>query len=71
MPYPTTSVSIGRKVGLLPELVETHNRAVRELEAALVKYLKGGKIGHHRPTVSIGGFLGLGSSKTDAISYYR
>ncbi|KAG1868086.1 late exocytosis, associated with Golgi transport-domain-containing protein, partial [Suillus tomentosus] len=32
VPYPTTSVHIGRKVGRLPELIEYHNTAVRELE---------------------------------------
>ena len=32
LPYPTTSVHIGRKVGRLPELIEYLNDAVRELE---------------------------------------
>ncbi|KAJ7818157.1 hypothetical protein B0H14DRAFT_3089555 [Mycena olivaceomarginata] len=45
VPYPTTSVHIGRKVGKLPELIEYHNQTVRELETYLVRYLKGGKIG--------------------------
>ncbi|KAI8968836.1 DUF221-domain-containing protein [Trametes punicea] len=70
VPYPTTSVHIGRKVGRLPDLIEYHNNAVRDLEAVLVKYLKGGKIGKKRPTVRIGGFLGCGGETKDAIDYY-
>ena len=70
VPYPTTSVHIGRKVGRLPDLIEYHNDAVRELEAVLVKYLKGGKIGKKRPTITIGGFMGMGGEKKDAIDYY-
>ena len=70
VPYPTTSVHIGRKVDRLPDLIEYHNDAVRELEAVLVRYLKGGKIGKKRPTITIGGFLGMGGEKKDAIDYY-
>lgn len=70
VPYPTTSVHIGRKVGRLPELIEYHNDAVRDLEAVLVKYLKGGKIGKKRPTITIGGHMGCGGEKKDAIDYY-
>lgn len=70
VPYPTTSVHIGRKVGRLPELIEYHNDAVRDLEAVLVKYLKGGKIGKKRPTITVGGFMGMGGEKKDAIDYY-
>ncbi|KAI0758495.1 DUF221-domain-containing protein [Trametes elegans] len=54
VPYPTTSVHIGRRVDRLPDLIEYHNNVVRDLEAVLVKYLKGGKIGKKRPTVTIG-----------------
>ncbi|KAJ7244129.1 hypothetical protein B0H12DRAFT_1129504 [Mycena haematopus] len=70
VPYPTTSVHIGRKVGKLPELVEYHNETVRELETYLVRYLKGGKIGRKRPTVRIGGSCGCGGTKRDAIEFY-
>ncbi|KAG8945459.1 hypothetical protein FRC04_000744 [Tulasnella sp. 424] len=70
MPYPTTAVHIGRRVGDLPELIEYHNQTVRDLEGVLVRYLKGGKIGKNRPTITIGGFLGLGGEKKDAIDYY-
>ncbi|EIW54410.1 DUF221-domain-containing protein [Trametes versicolor FP-101664 SS1] len=70
VPYPTTSVHIGRRVGRLPDLVEYHNNAVRDLEAVLVKYLKGGKIGKKRPTITIGGFMGCGGEKKDAIDFY-
>lgn len=70
MPYPTTSVHIGRKVGKLPDLVEYHNDAVRELETYLVRYLKGGRIGTKRPTITKGGLCGLGGDKKDAIDFY-
>ncbi|KAF7362238.1 DUF221-domain-containing protein [Mycena venus] len=70
VPYPTTSVHIGRKVGRLPELIEYHNQTVRELETYLVRYLKGGKIGRKRPTVRIGGSCGCGGTKRDAIQFY-
>ncbi|KAJ6611276.1 hypothetical protein B0H10DRAFT_2224151 [Mycena sp. CBHHK59/15] len=70
VPYPTTSVHIGRKVGKLPELIDYHNETVRELETYLVKYLRGGKIGKSRPTVRIGGSCGCGGTKKDAIEYY-
>jgi hypothetical protein len=70
IPYPTTSVAIGRRVGQLPELIEYHNEAVRELERVLVRYLHGGKIAKNRPTITIGGFLGIGGTKKDAIDFY-
>lgn len=70
MPYPPTSVHIGRKVGKLPEMIEYHNQTVRELEGVLVKYLKDGRIAKHRPTIKIGGVCGLGGVKKDAIDYY-
>lgn len=69
-PYPTTSVHVGRHVGKLPELIEYHNDTVRELESALVKYLKDGKIGKKRPTVRLGGFGCCGGEEKDAIDYY-
>jgi calcium permeable stress-gated cation channel len=68
MPYPTTSVHVGRRVGNLPDLIEKHNNSVRELEYVLVRYLKGGKLGKKRPTVNPGG--GCGGKKVDAIDYY-
>lgn len=70
VPYPTTSVHIGRKVGKLPELIDYHNATVRELEEVLVKYLKGGKIGKKRPTIRSGGHWGCGGVKKDAIEFY-
>ncbi|KAF8963690.1 hypothetical protein BDZ97DRAFT_1661438 [Flammula alnicola] len=70
MPYPTTSVHIGRKVGKLPELIDYHNQTVREFEEVLVKYLKGGKIKSKRPTIRIGGHCGLGGTTKDAIDFY-
>lgn len=70
VPYPATSVHIGRRVGDLPELIEYHNDTVRSFEQVLVQYLKGGKIGKRRPTIRIGGFLGFGGEKKDAIEFY-
>ena len=34
------------------------------------KYLKGGRIGKKQPTITIGGFMGMGGEKKDAIDYY-
>lgn len=70
VPYPATAVHVGRQVGRLPELIEFHNDAVRDLEKVLVRYLKDGQISKKRPTISQGGFLGLGASKVDAIDFY-
>lgn len=70
VPYPTTAVHIGRRVGNLPELIEYHNQAVCDLESYLVLYLKNGQLGKKRPTIKKGGFLGIGGKKYDAIDYY-
>lgn len=70
VPYPTTSVHIGRKVGKLPDLIEYHNTTVRELEAVLVRYLKGGKLSRKRPTIRIGSTCGCGGTRKDAIEFY-
>ena len=70
MPYPTTSVHIGRRVGDLPDLIEKHNDTVRELEHVLVGYLKDGNVGKKRPTIRLGGGCGCGGEKVDAIDYY-
>jgi len=70
VPYPTTAVHVGRRVGNLPHLIETHNNTVRQFEQVLVRYLKGGKIGKKRPTIRLGGFLGMGGQVRDAIDYY-
>jgi hypothetical protein len=70
VPYPTTSVHIGRRVGRLPELIEYHNSTVRELETYLVKYLKKGTLGKTRPQIRIGGTCGCGGQRKDAIDFY-
>ncbi|THV05142.1 DUF221-domain-containing protein [Dendrothele bispora CBS 962.96] len=70
VPYPTTSVHIGRRVGRLPELIEYHNNTVRELEQVLVKYLKGGRVGKKRPTIRLNSCCGCGGQKKDAIDFY-
>ena len=67
IPYPTTAVHIGRRVGYLPELVEAHNDAVRALEQVLTTYTKGGKLATKRPTMRIGGFMGCGGKEVDTI----
>lgn len=52
--------SIGRRLDDFPELIEEHNKAVRNLEETLVKYLKGNQLGAKRPQITKGGFLGCG-----------
>ncbi|POV96946.1 hypothetical protein PSHT_14850 [Puccinia striiformis] len=71
IPYPTTAVHIGRRVGMLAFLIERHNQTVRDLEQVLVTYLKGGKPSATRPTIRIGRkFLGFGGRKVDKIDFY-
>lgn len=70
MPYPTTSVHIGRRVGRLPELIEYHNQTVREFEEILVRYLKDGKVRAKRPTIRLDSTMGFGGKKVDAIDFY-
>ncbi|KAJ9122705.1 hypothetical protein QFC24_004134 [Naganishia onofrii] len=52
--------SIGRRLDDFPELIEEHNKAVRNLEETLVKYLKGNQLGAKRPQITKGGFIGCG-----------
>ena len=70
VPYPITNVHIGRKVGKLQDLIDKHNKTVREFEEILVKYLKGGRIKPNRPTIRIGGFCGCRGERKDAIEFY-
>ncbi|KAJ6593515.1 hypothetical protein B0H19DRAFT_916940 [Mycena capillaripes] len=70
LPYPITSVHMARAVGDLPQLIEYHNQTVRDFEAVLVKYLKGGIHNKSRPVVTSGGFFGIGAIHKDAIEYY-
>ncbi|KAI9455648.1 hypothetical protein F5148DRAFT_984707 [Russula earlei] len=70
VPYPTTAVHIGRHVGKLHEMIQNHNEAVSQFERVLVRYLKDGKTGKKRPTIRLGGFMGIGGVKRDAIDYY-
>ncbi|KAI5480148.1 hypothetical protein MNV49_001808 [Pseudohyphozyma bogoriensis] len=70
IPYPTTAVHIGRKVGALPELIQAHNDTVRALEGVLTTYFKNpDKLPSKRPTMRIGGTLGMGGKVVDAIDY--
>ncbi|KAK4051504.1 hypothetical protein OIO90_004718 [Microbotryomycetes sp. JL221] len=71
IPYPTTAVHIGRRVGGLPELIEKHNDAVRSLEQVLTSYFKDpNRVPTKRPTKRIGGWMCLGGKQVDAIDYY-
>lgn len=60
---------VGRRLEDFPEMVKDHNQAVQDLEKQLAGYLKGGKIRDKRPTMRIGGFLGMGGQKVDAIDH--
>jgi calcium permeable stress-gated cation channel len=70
IPYPITDVHIGRRLEDLPRLVKVHNDTIRKFEQKMVRYLKGGKFGKKRPTVRVGGFLGMGGEVRDAIDHY-
>ena len=70
VPYPITDVHIGRRLEDLPRLVKLHNDTVHKFEQKMVQYLKGGKFGKKRPTVRVGGFLGMGGEVRDAIDHY-
>lgn len=64
IPYPTTAVHIGRKVGVLPELIEAHNAAVRALEGVLTRYFKDpDQLPTNRPSMRIGATMGCGGQK--------
>ncbi|CAO1626926.1 unnamed protein product [Sympodiomycopsis kandeliae] len=70
MPYPTTDVHISRVVGKLPDLIEEHDDAVRELEHVLAKWLKSpNAVPAKRPTMRIGGFMCCGGREVDAVDY--
>lgn len=70
IPYPTSAVQIGRRVGTLPELIKRHNDAVRELEGVLTTHLKNpDNVPTKRPTMRVGGFMMMGGNKVDAIDY--
>lgn len=70
LPYPVTSVRIGMHVGALPHLIERHNNAVLQLEEVVAKYANEDEPTRQRPTIVVGGFCGLGGTRTDAIKYY-
>ena len=48
---------------------EYHSQTVRELEQVLTTYLKKGTIPTKRPTLRIGGFMGMGGTTHDAIDF--
>lgn len=65
-----TSVHIGKAVGMLPELVETHNKNVEEFEQVIAKHLKKDPRGKTKPTVRVGGCCGIGGRRKDAIKLH-
>jgi hypothetical protein len=67
--YPIQQASIGRRSGLLNEVMEKHEASVRELENTLANYLKDGKVSANRPMKTIGRKFGCGGRKVDAIDY--
>lgn len=70
VPYPTTAVHIGRRVGALPSLIEKHNETVKELEEILTTYFKNpDRVPTNRPTKRLGGWMGIGGKKVDAVDY--
>jgi calcium permeable stress-gated cation channel len=70
LPYPVTSVHIGRSVGHLPELIKRHNETVRELEKLVLKHMDGDELEAYRPTIRVGGCCGMGGRRVDAIKFY-
>lgn len=68
--HQVTSVHIGKTVGMLPDLVERHNKNVEEFERVIVKHLKKDPRGRTRPTIRVGGCCGLGGRHEDAIKLH-
>ncbi|GAA5908026.1 hypothetical protein JCM5296_004359 [Sporobolomyces johnsonii] len=67
IPYPTTAVHIGRRVGALPALIKKHNEAVKDLEGVLTRYFKNpDRLPTNRPMKRIGGFAGRRGEKSEA-----
>lgn len=71
VPYPTTAVHVGRKVGDVPTLIEDHSETVKSFEQKLTTYIKRGANPNKRPKLSSGGCLGVGGEKKDAIDVYK
>ncbi|KAF9485981.1 DUF221-domain-containing protein [Pholiota conissans] len=69
LPYPVTSVHIGKHVGHLPELIDRHNQLVEEFEKVLQNHLQG-KNPTGRPVITVEGWCGIGTRRVDAIAYY-
>ncbi|KAI8384333.1 uncharacterized protein BYT42DRAFT_562165 [Radiomyces spectabilis] len=69
--YPIQQALIGHHSSKLIKLIKEHEEAVHHLENALASYLNDGKhISQKRPSVKVGGWLGCGGRKVDAIEYY-
>jgi hypothetical protein len=70
LPYPVTSVHIGRSVGHLPKLIKRHNETVKELEILVLKYMNSSQSETTRLTIRVGGCCGMGGKREDAIKFY-
>jgi hypothetical protein len=68
--HQVTSVHIGKAVGMLPELIETHNKNVEEFEQVIVSHLKKDPHGKRKSTVGVGGCCGLGGRRIDVIKLH-
>ena len=68
--HQVTSVHIGKAVGMLPDLVESHNKNVEEFEQIIVRHLKSDPLGKTKPTIRVGGCCGLGGRRKDAIELH-
>ncbi len=69
LPYPVISVYIGKSVGKLPELVEDHNKLVKEFEEVL-QSMQDETRENERPFFTVGGCCGIGGRRQDALQYY-
>jgi len=68
LPYSPYQVVIGRQVGNLNQLIEDHEKSIRNFERSLTDYLTGPEIIRpERPTMKLGGPFG---KNVDAIDYY-
>lgn len=69
LPYPVTSVYIGKGAGKLPELIEDHNKLVEDIEEVL-QNMQDRDSQNERPFITVGGRCGMGGRRQDAFQYY-
>ena len=68
--HQVTSVHIGKAVGMLPGLVETHNMNIEKFEQVIVRHLKKDPRGKTKPTIRAGGCCGFGGRPIDVIKLH-